>query len=584
MKMYKIFVGICALYMPIMVWAQNTTTLHQLQQSIAWIENQPAQVIQLQVQNESNKSITDLNTYIPYLSSEDLNLVHERNGKTGKYTQYVQLHKGLPIWGTSVRIHELKNGQLRIQHVTLNTSSSNSDVLNERATHWLLTGNKLEQIRVETTGGIQTISTAIGELIFQRDLRRYLHQDDTMVTGKVFAPDPLTRAGVIYGQDGTWKHFNDSDYALLNDQRIDVTFPATLVGDSFELRNAYGRIVDFSQPFTSNRREKNPVFNYTRKQQAFKDVMALYHVYHTQMYLQSLQYDVVQYPIRIDAGASFGDQSFFTFDPDTSLNFGLGGVPDAEDADVIVHEYTHAVSWDINPTPNMSTERRAIEEAMCDVLAAVQSKQYTPFNWRRLFNFDAPNPVAPGNIPFWNGRNGQSAKTYDEKLNDPYRDSEIWTSCMLDMSEYFGSDTLVDMMLASIELMTSTTTMPEACELMLIADSLLYNGENRLMMGYFFNERRFGNFPMSVRNTTAPKNYRLLNTAAFAIGQGPINIEMTNAAAFDVVLTDMTGKTRLHLRQHFLSAEIKPDELPAGIYILTITQNGQSRSEKIVRY
>jgi hypothetical protein len=155
---------------------------------------------------------------------------------------------------------------------------------------------------------------------------------------------------------------------------------------------------------------------------------------------------------------------------------------------------------------------------------------------------------------------------------------------MLDMSEYFGSDTLVDMMLASIELMTSTTTMPEACELMLIADSLLYNGENRLMMGYFFNERRFGNFPMSVRNTTAPKNYRLLNTAAFAIGQGPINIEMTNAAAFDVVLTDMTGKTRLHLRQHFLSAEIKPDELPAGIYILTITQNGQSRSEKIVRY
>lgn len=572
------------LLMPFTVLAQNSTPTQQLQQAITWIENQPAQVINLQKQQETLSAASTVNTYIPYLDTDDLKLIHERSGKTGKYAQYIQLHNGLPIWGTSVRMHELKNGSTRIQHVTLNTATISCDKLHERTTHWLLTGNQLEQIHVETAGGIQTISTAQGELIIQRDLRRYLHQDDTMVTGKVFAPDPLSRAGVIYGQDGTWKHFNDSDYALLNDQRIDVTFPATLAGDSFELRNAYGRIVDFSMPFTSNRKEKNPTFNYTRKQQGFKDVMALYHVYNTQMYLQSLQYNLVQYPIRIDASASFGDQSFFTFDPDTSLNFGLGGVPDAEDADVIVHEYSHAISWDINPTPNMSTERRAIEEAMCDVIAAVRSKHYTPFNWRRLFNFDAPNPIAPGNIPFWNGRNGQSAKTYNEKLNDPYRDSEIWTSCLLDMSEHFGSDTLVDIMLASIELMTSTTTMPEACELMLIADSILYNGQNRLMMGYFFNERKFGNFPMSVRSSTAPKYYRLLNTAAFATGQNPLTIEMTNAAAFDVVLTDMTGKTRLSLRQQYLSAEIKPDELPAGIYILTVIQNGQSRSEKIIRY
>lgn len=555
-----------------------------MKQALEWIENQQSEAITISPATDINKTEFDISAHIPYLTSNDLKPVHTRIGKTGKATQYVQVHNGIPIWGTYVRVNELKNGKSLIQHVTINTQQAKADVLHPAATHLLITGNRTEQIRVELANGIQSISDIQGNLIAQRDLRRYLHHEDTMVTGKVFAPDPLTRAGVIYGQDGTWKHFNDSDYALLNNQRIDVTFPATLVGDSFELRNAYGRIVDFSAPFTSGRKEKNPVFNYTRSQQAFKDVMALYHVYNTQMYLQNLQYNVVQYPIRIDPSASFGDQSFFNFDPDTSLNFGLGGVPDAEDADVIVHEYTHAISWDINPTVNMNTERRALEESMCDVMAAIRSKHYTTFNWRRLFNFDGPNPVAPGNVPFWSGRNGQSSKTYDNKLNDPYRDSEIWTSCLLDMSENFGSDTLVDIMLASIELMTPTTTMPQACEMMLTADSLLYNGEHMLIMGYFFNERKFGNFPMSVKTVQQPKFYQLINSAAFASGEAALQISLKNNAAFNIRVYDMTGKTYLTLYHQYLTALIDGSGLPAGVYLLSIEQNGQTFTEKIIRY
>ena len=76
----------------------------------------------------------------------------------------------------------------------------------------------------------------------------------------------------------------------------------------------------------------------------FDAVMAYFHIDRMQLYLQSsLGFsNVVNRAIRVNLHATDEDNSFYS--PSTgSLNFGDGGVNDAQDADVISHEYGHAI-------------------------------------------------------------------------------------------------------------------------------------------------------------------------------------------------------------------------------------------------
>jgi hypothetical protein len=69
--------------------------------------------------------------------------------------------------------------------------------------------------------------------------------------------------------------------------------------------------------------------------------------------------------IRVDPTAYQGqDQSRFSYsNSNPALFFGTGGVPDAEDADVVIHEYSHGIFYFIAPNSLGSLQRLAIEEA-----------------------------------------------------------------------------------------------------------------------------------------------------------------------------------------------------------------------------
>ena len=63
-----------------------------------------------------------------------------------------------------------------------------------------------------------------------------------------------------------------------------------------------------------------------------------------------------------------GDNSFFR-DDKANITFGKGGVDDAEDAEVIVHEYGHSVQDGQVPGFGTTLESGAIGEAFGDYLA-----------------------------------------------------------------------------------------------------------------------------------------------------------------------------------------------------------------------
>lgn len=515
----------------------------------------------------------------------DIQLVSQKTSKIGTHYTFQQTYKGIPIHKATCTISLNPAGKVLSSFSLLvsttgwtNPSFDVAETMGKPI--WIVSGEEPIAAYKKVAGKEILITDVQGSLIATK-AGAYYH-DDTLVAGKVFLPDPLTSQSVIYGKNGTYQHFNDSDYALLNDQRKDVVFPATLSGGVFTLENQYAKMMDLISPTVAPVTSASPMFDYTRSQPGFKQIMVMYHIYTTQMYYQYLGFDELKnYQIKVDASASTSDNSSFNFPSDSSLHFGTGGVPDAEDGDVPCHEYTHALSWFINPTENMNNERRAIEEASCDVIAANLSKRYTTFNWRLMYNFDAPNPITNGLTKFWSGRNGNSNKTYDNYVNSPYTDAEIWLSTMLDIAEAIGNDTAAILLFNSIYSMPENCTMPQAAELYMQADSILMNKAFGWKIGPIFNARKLGDFSSGIsEQARAFKHLVIQNSAAFAQGSGNAIIDLSFATTYTI--TDMQGRTIQH-KQSRGRIELNPADFAPGMYIITLQSEGGQASLKFVR-
>lgn len=520
-------------------------------------------------------------------SGASCKLVHNKTSLTGKHLFYEQFVKGIKVCNSYIGVNLNHEGQIIsiFNHLTDVSQWQELPIPNRTdAAPILLPVNGLPELIYEKQNHyFKNYIDRSGKLIYEIDQRLYFSNEDTIVAGKVFQPDPITPSGLTYGQGGIL-HYNDSDYADINSKRVDITFPATLLNDTFYLENKYARITDLFAPYYGRAKSKTPSFDFTRKTNAFKEVMCLFHISNLQNYLESIGLDgLVPYAIKVDAHGSFADLSAFHFTPDTFLTFGLGGVPDAEDADVIIHEYTHAISFTAAPSGVVGIQRRALEEANCDVMAATYSKVYATHNWRYIFNWDGPNPVVTGQFPFWSGRNANSAKKYSDTTNNFYTDSEIWSSCILDIAEELNRETLLKLLIASMHAYTPNTTMAQAAQLFIDADSILFNKQNAWKIGKQFVNRQLGTFNTSLATTTEVNGVQLLNTAAFAEGNGNLIISSVTDEQMLCNIYDMTGKLKYETSGES-RLMINPELLSSGVYSIEIIINNKRQTMKVVRF
>ena len=515
-------------------------------------------------------------THAQATGNETLVLKTYTESNVGKHYLYQQMHDGLPIYGAYLKVNTNQKGDVLNSFSTLVDVTSlnieSGDVLNHQ--YWVISDKELLLAKAQQDGHVFTLKQQDGTTLFEKDKRLFF--TDTVVKARVFNPDPLTTAGVTYGKDGTYRNFNDSDYALLNDQRKWVSFPAQYDNGLFYLKNKYAAITNLKSPNYTPSTSTIDTFDFTRKQIGFKEVMAMYHISQVQAFIQSLGFDnLVNYQLKVDPHSSTADQSYFTYDPDTSLHFGLGGVPDAEDADVIVHEYTHAISHSLNPGDAIGTERRALEEAICDAMCCAYSKRINPFLWKNIFGWDGHNE-------FWNGRDGASNKTYDNKVGDFYSDSEIWSSAMNNLSEKMGEDVLIKLLLSIIPQLTPNSTMPQAAQLMYDTDSIINNSQNRWLLAEEFVARKLGDFYTGVKELVLDEKMSIYNTFGFANGTAPTSIKPNQNGTFDVKLFDVNGKLILS-KNNINQLNLNPNDFSLGMYVLYITYNGQTGYLKLSR-
>lgn len=258
-------------------------------------------------------------------------------------------------------------------------------------------------------------------------------------TGRVFFPNPVASLG-----DQSLTDQKDADYPALQPAYQTVTLTnldgsGYLRGDWANVRSETG-----DAAFSSDN-----IFLYGRTDDRFEQVMAYYWITEAQKYIQSLGFGTTLRPVNMQSQAvrinQFGqDNSFATDHPKDELRFGKGGVDDAEDADVILHEYGHAIHFSQNFS-FASEEAGAISEGFGDYWAVTVTDVIAPTaDPACVADWDSVSYTS--SIPHCLRRVDRNLH-YPEDLNGKvHHDGQIWSRALWDIRNALGhvkADTII---------------------------------------------------------------------------------------------------------------------------------------------
>jgi hypothetical protein len=254
----------------------------------------------------------------------------------------------------------------------------------------------------------------------------------------VFYPNPVQQLG-----DQSLTDRKDADYPALAAAYRRVVLAhldgsGTLTGRYVKVKSKTGapaRAVDGDFPA------------WRRDADQFEQVMGYYWVDTAQAYLQSLGFGGALRPVnqrqielRIDQFG--GDNSFFR-DDKANITLGKGGVDDAEDAEVIVHEYGHSVQDSQVPGFGTDLESGSIGEGFSDYLAVAVTSWAagTPTRAPEACVADWDSTSYTAAVPHCL-RRLDGTKVYPADLRgEVHADGEIWSRALWDIRTALGDRT-----------------------------------------------------------------------------------------------------------------------------------------------
>lgn len=412
-------------------------------------------------------------------SRSGLSFNYRNESLGGFHYSFSQTYQGIPVYQSEIKVNtDRKNTVLSVLDNSYETADWNLNTAgaDEHSVIYVFpeTGNALVA-SLNNTDPFREIIELNGRIVYERDTRSYFAAPDSTVSGKAFNPDPLTTAGQVYDTNTVYKHNNNANATWIEAQLQTVNFKADFDGITFRLNSPYVIISDFDTPAVAPVVSTLPQFYYSRPHSGLEDVNAYYHTSFYRNYVASLGFNCVNRKINLDTHAANGaDQSFFSpnYIP-PRIYFGTGGVPDAQDADVIIHEYAHFMSENASPVSNIGYERTSLDEGFCDYLAASYSSSINTFHEDRVFNWDGHNE-------FWNGRMVATTKKYPQDItfNSIYRDGEIWSSALFQISKDIGITATDSLIIETHYNYAQNLKMNQAAQLLIISDSVLNFGAN----------------------------------------------------------------------------------------------------------
>jgi len=315
------------------------------------------------------------------------------------------------------------------------------------------------------------IDAVSGEAVLGRNLLKFVDG-----SGTVFDPNPVTTSG-----NSTLVDKHDRDYPALTEE----LFVRPLLG-----LDGSGRLVGpyvTTAPTKKQAYERDFTYDYTRSDRGFEQAMVYYHIDACQRYLQSLGFtDANKRPQPVNVNGSGLDNSWYS--PGTGvITYGKGGVDDAEDADVIMHEYGHAIQDNQVPNFGLTEEGGAMGEGFGDYLAATR---YAEANWAwRVYiaEWDAVS-YSSGNPPYL--RRVDSTKHYPQDMvGEVHDDGEIWSACLWQMREALGAATSDAIVIESHFYLTPMSEFSDGAEAIILADQNLNASAHGTLIRQIFTNR-----------------------------------------------------------------------------------------------
>ncbi len=295
-----------------------------------------------------------------------------------------------------------------------------------------------------------------GSLVDSHDLRLF-HRRAVTGTGRVFIPNPVQSSGNMNLTDQ-----NDSNAAVPSSEYFQVSL-LDLAGTGY-LDGPYAT----TSPTRNRVYEPTNNFVYSRSANAFEEVMCYYTVDSFQRYLQTIgQPNANNHPQKMDVNGTHADNSWF----DTGskiITYGDGGVDDAEDSDIILHEYGHALHDDVQGGIG-GGQNSSISEGYGDYFAASFYDDALVGEW------DATS-YTNGSLHYL--RRVDLDLHYPNNLNhEVHHDGQIWSAMLWDMRMALGREIADNIIVEAMSLQSLNSNMPSAGGWLLTAGQQLYNGE-----------------------------------------------------------------------------------------------------------
>jgi len=382
---------------------------------------------------------------------DGLTLVATRHSLLGTHNWYQQTYRGVPVLGGFYATHtdartgasQIQDGRIKITGTPARTAAFARGRAESSATS-RLAGTLLRSNAVIVPGA----TAKLGWLVLTRTPRgtvqtvvdaasgTTLKEQNTVKevngSGQVFNPNP-----VVTLQNESLTDSANRNTAALTPAYSTVTLTQLNSGVT-TLQGAYATNASTGAVTSSTR-----AYTYNRSQAGFEQVMAYYHVTTAQEFIQSLGFtDINNSAQTYRTTGLTADNSYY--DPsDDSLTFGTGGVDDAEDAEVIWHEYGHAIQDAQVPGYGSSTQAGSIGEGFGDywayTMSSAVSANTTVTPLACIADWDAVSytTTTPHCL-----RRVDGTKVYPgDADNEVHDDGEMWSRALYDIHNALGRTT-----------------------------------------------------------------------------------------------------------------------------------------------
>ena len=525
-------------------------------------------------------------------SDQKLELESIKNSPIGMHYRFKHLVKGMEVYQSSIQANYDPSGNLIL---IINNLVKYEDYyipksLSSNGNFWMNTNYGLTPAyKITNWDSITHQSTEYFYSIDHRQLftfnpKLYYQSPDSMVTAMVYLPNPIVAANATYGAKGFVDN-GDKNTTELTNARSKVRISLKYANGKFKLTDGVITIKNIHDPAIMPVEPTDTFLNYTRDQSGFEDINAFYHLHNYSKYLKKIGFTKLLDSIYVDTHGNGGDDNS-SFDPGVYpyvLEFGTGNVDDAEDGQVVIHEFGHSLSTIASPGTVQGSQRIAMEEGQADYVAMSYSRSLSKNKRNEVFSWDGHNE-------YWGGFTTNTSRMYKDLTGIKDVDREIWSTALLCINDKFRGTKSDSLIYSSYFLQASQITMPQMARVIIKIDSILFKGKDVAFIWQCFADRGIldsvPNNLTKINSISINTEIKILNTSDFSRGLAPLRIQLTNPSLFNTIeIYDNIGQKLSSILSN-KEIVIYPEAYKSGVYYLRfIASDGkQYLAKKIIKF